>query len=183
MPNQPNPFTLTEDEARALQGRQSEKQAQFAREGPVVRHTSIAVPLLAITLLLAVIWWGYEGDMPSSLYFGSIIAYLLGLFTYVLVMIRYKKDIMERTLHAVPQIFEQRRISIDANGLHQKTDTSDVTFRWHGIEAIEHSDDMVLFWIHKFSAIGLPRRAFATPDDASSFEDEARNLLRAQDGA
>ncbi len=174
MPNQPDSFTLTEAEARLLQNKQSQSQAQFAQRGSIVRRTSVAVPLLAIVILLAVIWWGYGGNMPTSLYFGIIIAYLLGLLTHLLAMLLFKKDIMERMLYAVPQIFEARQITIDTTGLHQRTDTSKATFIWQGIEKIEDSDDMILLWIHKFSAIGIPHRAFASRDDAESFVTEAR---------
>ncbi|MCH9765554.1 MAG: YcxB family protein [Alphaproteobacteria bacterium] len=179
MTRQPTPFALSETEAHTLMGVQSQNQAQFARGGKVQRWGAGVAPIVALGVLAALNWCVYDGAMPAPLFFGILLAYLFGLGTTILTLVLFTKDTKARMLRATPQVWETRTITIDEAGLRQKTDTSQATFLWSGINKIDVTDTMLLVWIHKFSAIAIPHRAFPNIADARAFEAEARKLLAA----
>ena len=178
MINQPAPFALTESEAVRVQQHQSLRQAQFARKGRMQRIASVVVPVFALAVLFATEWFVYDGAMPGDLFFGVIIAYLFGLFSQILLMKLFIADTKSRMLQSVPQVWETRHITLDDSGVHHLSDTSKTTYAWSSISEIENKDNILFLWIHAFSAIVIPHRAFATSQDVTAFEAEARRLAK-----
>ncbi len=80
-------------------------------------------------------------------------------------------------LAATPQVWEWREISLEHDGLSQVTPTSRAVYSWAAFRSVESTDDFLWFWLTDFNAVVVPVRAFASQDDATTFEAEARRLI------
>lgn len=142
---------------------------------------SVAIPIVALASLFAFDWFGFSGRMPGWLYFGLIAAYLFGTFAQMLAMWVSISDTKRRMLSAAPQVWEERTVELKDEELVQTTETSRLLNAWSAVTSIERKQDMIFFWLANFSAIAVPLRAFASPEEADIFEGEGRRLAEGAD--
>ena len=180
MASNPAPFSLTVDEATLVQGEQARRQTTFAQEGASLKLLSLAVPAVSIGLLIAIDKFLFAGAMPVGFYVGLTIAYLMGLFVQLAVMMSSMAETKRRMLAATPQVWEERTIRLEADGLAQDTPSSQALFRWGGIQSVARDDTFIWFWLTEFNAVAVPLRAFASSEDAVAFEAEGLRRVAAE---
>ena len=78
---QPETFTLTDQEAAAVQSVQMARQMKVAGTTPVVRYGSIVAPfaIVGVVAVIDQIWYG--GNMPISLFVTLMAVFVAGMAT------------------------------------------------------------------------------------------------------
>ncbi len=177
----PHPFELSEAEARRVMVVQSDRQTAFAREGARVQRMTLFVPFALVAAMLLLDRFVLGETTPGWVFFGLIAAYLIGSFVQILAMAVTMKETKLRMLVATPQVWEQRTISIDNDGLAQDTPTSRSLYSWNAFRSMEREDDILWLWLTEFNAVVVPLRAFESEHDANAFEAETQRMISVTD--
>jgi hypothetical protein len=72
-----------------------------------------------------------------------------------------------------PAMREPRRLAIAPDQLRLYSPGSDVTLDWPSIRRIDRRFGAIQFWVNWASSVAIPLSAFASPEDAQSFQDQA----------
>jgi len=126
--------------------------------------TSISLLVASGLLVVYVLLSPPSEVLPNLL---SVIFLLLMLFLLV-VFLRWR--IRSRS-NRNPELQGERIITISPEGLRQRTNLMDFLVSWHAIETIT-TDKYSLYFIRRSSRLVahvIPRRAFATPQEAQAF--------------
>ena len=73
--------------------------------------------------------------------------------------------------------FGHHTISIDENGLNERTEVNNSHWSWFGIETIEQTDDYIYIYISSLMAHIIPKRAFTNAEQADEFFSSAEIFL------
>jgi hypothetical protein len=171
---QPETFTLTDQEAAAVQGAQMAQHVKVAGTTPVIKYGSIAVPFVIVGLIAAIdcIWWDWT--MPLSLFVIMMLVFVAGMATqtigYWLNLQASRKRIRARTR----QVFEPRTVRVSDEGIEQALPQLRSIHAWSGIDRVEQPADIILVWAGNLLVSAIPARAFAAPQDARVFVDACR---------
>lgn len=69
-----------------------------------------------------------------------------------------------------------RTVTLEADGLRQKMPASESFMRWEAFERIDHDDDHLFLYDSSFTAVVVPRQAFATRGQFLGFLELAKRL-------
>ncbi len=172
---QPETFTLTDQEAAAVQSAQMAQQVKVAGTNPVRKIGSIVVPLAIVGAVAAIdqIWYG--GNMPISLFVTLMAVFVAGMATmvvgYWLNLRATKRLILEKTR----QVFEPRTVRLTDEGIEQALTDVRSTHLWRGIDRVEEMSGMIMAWAGNLLVSAIPARAFPSPQDAQAFLDACRS--------
>lgn len=175
---QPATFTLTPEEAAALQSIQTERQASIARKGPVLRYSSLAAPFVAAAMiwLVDIIWYG--GDMPLSFFVTLLAVFMAGMMFqtagYWINMLAARK----RMLAATRQVYAPRTVRLTRDGIENAIPTATTLQKWAGVTQVETQKDMLLVWAGNLLPVSVPLRAFASDKDARAFVAECKRRVQ-----
>jgi hypothetical protein len=171
---QPEIFTLTDQEAAAVQAAQTARQMKVAGTTPVIKYGSIAVPFTIIGIVAAIDWIWWDWTMPISLFVIVMAVFVAGMATqtigYWLNLQASRKRIRARTR----QVFEPRTVRLTDEGIEQALPQLRSVHAWSGIDRIEQPADIILIWAGNLLLSAIPARAFASPQDAQAFLDACR---------
>lgn len=171
---QPETFTLTDQEAAAVQAAQMAQQVKVAGTTPVIKYGSIAMPFVVMGAIAMVDWIWWDWRMPLSLFVIMMLVFVAGMATqtigYWLNLQASRKRIRARTR----QVFEPRTTRLTDEGIEQALPQLRSIHAWSGIDRVEQPEDMILIWAGNLLISAIPARAFATPQDAQAFIDTCR---------
>lgn len=177
MPVLPETFALTQQEAKAVQAEQYKRQVGMAHRGAGVWIMALAVPASFVVGLFAFDWLAFDGNAPAACFIGVAAAYLIGIYSMVVVMRVNVSRTKQRILQLTPQVWEQRTIELTDDGVRQVMDSASSLFFWKAISAVERHGEILFMWVSPVNAIVVPDRAFASMRDAESFEASVRARL------
>ena len=176
---QPETFTLTDQEAAALQSANMARQAKVAGTNPVIRiGSSIAVPVFIVGVVYAIdlVWYG--GAMPVSLFVTLMAVFVAGMLTqtvgYWLNLQATKRRVREKTR----QVFEPRTVRLTDEGIEQMLPELRSLHIWEGIDRVEQASGLIFAWAGNLLVLVVPARAFPSPQDAQAFLDACRSRAR-----
>jgi hypothetical protein len=145
-----------------------------------VRHNAVARRQMFATSLLVAVCVGLLGGIavgrsPA----GTTIAVLLAALTFVAApwVVRGSSRRTTRALYSHGRnvgMLGPRTVRLDADGVHVEMDGGRESRYWWAVEDVTTSPDHVYIYVTSISAHIVPRRAFATRDDADRFYQEAR---------
>jgi hypothetical protein len=171
---QPETFTLTNQEAAAVQTAQMAQQMTVAGTTPVIKYGSIAVPFVIIGIVAAIDWVWWDWTMPLSVFVTMMMLFVAGMMTqtvgYWLNLHASKRRILERTR----QVFEPRTVRLTDEGIEQALPQLRSLHAWSGIDRVDQPADIILVWAGNLLASAIPARAFASPQAAQAFLDACR---------
>jgi hypothetical protein len=171
---QPETFTLTDQEAAAVQAAQMAQQVKVAGTTPVIKYGSIAVPFVIIGTVAAVDWIWWNWTMPVWLFVIMMLVFVAGMATqtigYWLNMQATRKRLRARTR----QVFEPRTVRLTDEGIEQALPQLRSIYAWNGIDRVEQPADVILVWAGNLLVSAIPARAFTSPQDAQAFVDACR---------
>ena len=171
---QPETFTLTDQEAAAVQAAQMAQQMKVAGTTPVIKYGSIAAPFAIIGVIAAVDWVWWDWTMPLSLFVIMMMVFVAGMATqtvgYWLNLQASRKRIRARTR----QVFEPRTVRLTDEGIEQALSQLRSIHAWNGIDRVEQPADIILVWAGNLLVSAVPARAFTSPQDAQAFVDACR---------
>ncbi len=75
------------------------------------------------------------------------------------------------------------RLSAGPEWLSESTDVREVRTHWRAVERVEDAGEHLFLYVTAFSAVIVPKRAFATPADAEAFARLAEERRRAHSGS
>ncbi len=175
---QPETFTLTDQEAAALQSANMARQAQVAGSNPVTRIGSIVVPVVIVGVVVAVDQLWYGGAMPLSLFVTLLAVFVAGMATqtvgFWLNLQASKRRIREKTR----QVFEPRTVRMTDEGIEQALPEMRSVHLWSGIDRVEQVSGLILLWAGNLLVSAVPMRAFPSQQDAQAFLDACRSRRR-----
>jgi len=109
---------------------------------------------------------------------GMFKALFLSAFVSLLVLfsnnVSREKLIQKRTVKLLNKpenknILENIKLEFDANGIHAKTDTMEVYYKWDCIVRTVSNDNYFFLYINSFSAIIIPKNVFSNDLDKQLF--------------
>jgi hypothetical protein len=171
---QPETFTLTVEEAAAVQSTQMVRQISVAGTTPVMRYGSIAAPFVIIGVIAAIDWTWYGGAMPISLFVTLMAVFVAGMATqtigYWLNLQATKRRLIEKTR----QVFEPRTVRLTDEGIEQALPELRSVHVWNGIDRVEQASGLIFLWAGNLLVSTIPVRAFPSEQDAQAFLDACR---------
>jgi hypothetical protein len=171
---QPETFTLTDQEAAAVQAAQMAQHRKVAGTTPVIKYGSIAVPFALVGIVAAIDWIWWDWTMPISLFVITMMVFVAGMATqtvgYWLNLQASKRRLRERTR----QVFEPRTVRLTDEGIEQALPQLRSVHAWSGIDRVEQPADIVLVWAGNLLVSAIPARAFASAQEARAFLDACR---------
>ncbi len=171
---QPETFTLTDQEAAAVQSVQMARQMKVAGTSPVVRYGAIAVPFVIVGVVAVIDWVWYDGAMPISLFVTLMAVFVAGMATqtigYRLNLQATKRRLIEKTR----QVFEPRTVRLTDEGIEQALPELRSVYMWNGIDRVEQASGLIFLWAGNLLVSTIPVRAFASEQDAQAFLDACR---------
>jgi len=72
------------------------------------------------------------------------------------------------------RLFGIHEVTLTKDGITDSGDYGHSFTRWHAIERVARTDEYAFVYVNTMSAIFIPRRAFAFPEEFEAFVDEAR---------
>ena len=171
---QPETFTLTDQEAAAVQSVQMARQMKVAGTNAVMRYGSIAAPFAIVGVIAVIDWVWYGGAMPISLFVTLMAVFVAGMATqtigYWLSLQATKRRLIEKTR----QVFEPRTVRLTDEGIEQALPELRSVHLWSGIDRVEQASGLIFLWAGNLLASTIPVRAFPSEQDAQAFLDACR---------
>lgn len=171
---QPETFTLTDQEAAAVQAAQMAQQRKVAGTTPVIKYGSIAIPFVLIGVVATIDWIWWDWTMPLSLFVITMAVFVAGMATqtigYWLNLQASRRRLRARTR----QVFEPRTVRLTDEGIEQALPQLRSVHAWSGIDRVEQPANIILIWAGNLLLSAIPARAFAPPQAAQAFVDACR---------
>jgi spore maturation protein SpmA len=171
---QPATFTLTDQEAAAVQSAQLAQQAKVAGSNPMLKIASVAVPIILVVVIVAIDRLWYGGAMPASLFVTMLVLFVAGMATAVVVYrlsLRASKRLLREKTR---QVSWPRTVRLTDEGIEQALPDLRSVHLWSGIDRVEQSAGLILAWAGNVLVSAIPERAFASPQDAQAFAEACR---------
>jgi hypothetical protein len=77
-------------------------------------------------------------------------------------------------------LFGRKRLTVDADGLTETGEYSELRLRWEIVENVMRSDAHIYLFLSSIQAIIVPRRAFATDTDFAGFFERMQGYQRSR---
>jgi hypothetical protein len=116
---QPDTFVFTDREAAAVQSVQMARQASVARANPVLLATSIAVPVVLVSVVFAIDLLWYGGAMPLPLFVTLMAAFFAGMLVQTLAYRLTLEASKRRIRQMTRQVFAPRTVRLTDEGIEQ----------------------------------------------------------------
>ncbi len=151
------------------------------RNWAIARSTLVSVAATVALILLA------QREVLSAWIAGPVA--LLFLVRVALIFnARRRATIRDAFAHAAHRLLDEspnrhmlsdRKLTLETEGVRQQLDASDSIIRWRAFERIEHDDDYLFLYESSFTAVVIPRTAFATRGRYLAFVALAEQLWQA----
>lgn len=171
---QPETFTLTDQEAAAIQSVNMARQASIARSSPYLRVGSIAAPFIVAAAIYALDLAWFGGAMPAWLFVTLMAVFVAGMMTQAAAFWASLQVSKRRMREQTRQVFEPRTVRLTDEGLEQATPAIGVVHKWSGVDGIQSKQGLIIAWAGNLLACAIPERAFSTPSDAEAFLAQCR---------
>jgi hypothetical protein len=125
-------------------------------------------------LAVAIDQIGYAGRLPAPLFVALLGFFLAGMVTMIIgywLNLQATKRILRTKTR---QVSEPRTVRLIDEGLEQSLPDMRSLYLWRGIDRIEQTSGLILFWAGNLMVSAVPVRAFASEADAQVFVDACR---------
>lgn len=169
-------FTLTPDDVWLYSRRYRYRSMQMR---PALVHAclGLTLTLAALSLWIAGDVWHRTGSVPWGFLAG--LAVMLWMSFLFLPPTRGR---IARFIRKQPKMMLTHFLSIDPAGLSAKTSADESRYPWQTMYSLEEDAGYLFLFISRNSAFIVPKRAFATLNEAQTFLDTARRFWEAQRG-
>jgi hypothetical protein len=128
------------------------------------RRVAIVVRVVLVSLLfVAAVAAAIYGEWYLAAYFLTLGLFMLVL-QFVIVPWQRRRQFAHQRLGDYEVV-----LAADESGFSAKTDLADGTHKWAAVRQVDDLPSHVLLWPNNRIGWIVPKRAFATPDDAAAF--------------
>jgi hypothetical protein len=146
--------------------------SHYARESAVVRTGRLKVRLALtffLAALLGALGWGAQADVGFWLLGAVILLFWFAVFPRRLELMQ--RRFTERTYQSGKNagLLGPHTVELTDEGVVERTPVRELKVKWEAVEKVASSPEHLFLWTSAFSALIVPRRAFADEDALKAF--------------
>lgn len=130
--------------------------------------------VLSVLLLLAALYYGWMGEIGMAVYFLALVTILVALQVFWFPSLRKRQFAHQRLGDS------DIHFRADDNGFSTRSDLAEGTHKWIAIRQVDDLPGHVLLWPNNRIGWMIPKRAFASPEEAADFAKLAKEKTAGQ---